>query len=121
MLLYIALLTSAALAQPQQGTLSGTLFGVSGKGNAVLIFTNQSNGAVQRVTPNVNGGFTVSLPPGTYKVEVEREGFRQTARQNIEVTGGASSQVNVTIEGGPQIEAVEIKAEALFSTGITRS
>jgi hypothetical protein len=112
MLLYIALLTSAALAQPQQGTLSGTLFGVSGKGNAVLIFTNQSNGAVQRVTPNVNGGFTVSLPPGTYKVEVEREGFRQTARQNIEVTGGASSQVNVTIEGGPQIEAVEIKAEA---------
>lgn len=103
---------SPVLAQPQSGTLSGTLSGLNGNTSAVVIFTNTATTASQRVTPKADGTFSVNLPPGSYRVDVERNGFRQTARQNIDVTAGTTSQVNVTVEGGPNIEAVEVRANA---------
>jgi hypothetical protein len=91
--------------------LTGKLNGAAGH-SAVIILTNVNSGASQRVPINNDGSFTVSVPPGTYRVEVERDGFRQTARQNLEITAGTSAQLEATIEGGPTIEAVEIKASS---------
>ena len=112
LLLVFVCLAAAVLGQNQQGTLSGKIEGLNANTHAVLILTNVSTGASQRITPGSDGSFSVTLPPGTYRVEVEREGFRQTARQNVDIASGANSQVNVTIEGGPTIESVEIKANA---------
>lgn len=100
------------LAQAQQGTLSGTLSGLNGKTGAVLILTNTATSTSQRITPSADGTFSVNLPPGTYRVEVERNGFRQTATQNISIVAQTTSTVNVTLQGGPNIEAVEVKANA---------
>jgi hypothetical protein len=101
-------------AQPPstQGTLSGTLNGITGNKNVVLILTNVNTQAVQRVTPDRNGAFSVNLPPGTYHVEVQRDGFRQSATQDVTIEPGTASQLNVTIQGGPTIEAVEVRAQS---------
>ncbi len=105
-------LAVAAFAQSQTGTLSGNLTGVTGKNGVVLILTDATSGVAQRVTVGTDGRFSIALPPGTYRVEVERDGFKQAARQNVEINTGAATQLNVTIEGGPAIETVELKAEA---------
>jgi hypothetical protein len=95
-----------------QGTLSGKLTGIAPGHTAILILTNLNNGSPQRITVSSDGTFSVSLPPGTYRVEVERDGFRQTAQQNIDVETGAARQLNITLQGGPTIEAVEVNATA---------
>ncbi len=103
---------AGAQPQPQQGTLSGKLNGLRGNQTATVILTNVNTGASQRIPLNPDGSFSINVPPGTYKVDVERDGFRQTARQNLEVPAGGTAQIEVTIEGGPTIEAVEVKASA---------
>src|SRR3954471_24646643 len=95
----LGLSSLAGAQQTTQGTLSGNLSGLTGSHNAVVILTNVNSGASQRIPINSDGSFTVSVPTGTYRVEVERDGFRQTARQNLEITSGTSSQLNVSIEG----------------------
>lgn len=96
----------------QQGTFSGTLSGITVGHTAVIDLTNLTTGAAQRVTVNPDGSFSISLPPGNYRVEVERDGSRQTARENLEIVAGSNAQLTMTIEGGPTIEAVEVKATA---------
>ena len=109
-------LALAAMAFGQQGTptgtLTGTVTGFTGPGNVVLILTNVSTGAAQRITPDSTGAFSVVLAPGTYRVEVEREGFRQTAPQSVTIVAGVAAQLTITIQGGPIIEAVEVNATA---------
>lgn len=95
-----------------QGTLSGKLNGIAAGKMATIILTNLNTGSSERVDIGSDGSFTVSLPPGNYRVEVQRDGFKQTAQQNLEVVAGRTSQVSLTIEGGPTIEAIEVKANA---------
>ena len=101
-------------AQPNtsQGTLSGTLTGTPGIQNVVVILTNVSTGASQRITPDNAGAFTLTLPPGTYRIEVQHDGYRQTAQQEVTIIPNIVSQVIITIQGGPIIEAVEVQAQS---------
>ncbi|HEX5432210.1 MAG TPA: TonB-dependent receptor, partial [Bryobacteraceae bacterium] len=104
----------AAAAVGQTGKLSGTISGQNAENNSgtAVILTNVNTGASQRVTVNPDGSFSANLAPGTYRVEVERNGRRQTATQNLEIAAGANSQMTMQIEGGANGETVQIEAQA---------
>lgn len=61
-------------SQPVGGTIAGT---VRGTGGTVALVTrkvtaiNVATGASYEATTGVNGGFTIQVPEGTYRLEVE--------------------------------------------------
>jgi len=70
-----------------------------------------STGVAQRVNLQPDGSFNTTLAPGTYRVEIERDGRRQPASRNLEIVSG-SSQVTLQVELGPASEVVEVQAQA---------
>jgi len=103
----------AMTAAAQTGRLSGTLSGISqNTGMVVIVLTNSATGAVQRVNVNPDGSFMTNLPPGTYKVEIEREGQRTSAGRDLEIAPGINSQTTLQVSVGPATETLEIAAQA---------
>ena len=95
-----------------QGRLSGTLNGVTGKRNVVIVLTEVNTGASQRITPSDDGRFNVAIAPGTYRVELQADNFKQPGRENLVVPAGGTTQLRLAIEGPPNEENIEIDADA---------
>lgn len=110
----LVLAVALAPAQTTPGTLSGRISGNAAAAvpNSTIILTDVNTGASQRVTTGTDGSFNVTLPPGTYRVEIESSGFKRMARQNMVITAGSASQFNATLEAGSSTETVELKADA---------
>lgn len=75
---------SALVAQVTSGSLNGTVKDATGgvlPGASVTV-TNPSTGVTRAVVTNDNGDFVVpNLPPGTYTIRVEVEGFKVLERR----------------------------------------
>jgi hypothetical protein len=99
----------------QSGSLSGTLKDRAGAPvpNVVLVVTNVSTGTSQRVATGADGSFTISLTPGTYRVEAESTGFKRLSVQDVEVAVGKTAQLTLTLEPGPATETVQLTADAV--------
>ena len=110
----LLLAVALAPAQTTTGTLSGKISGgaAAAAPNTTIILTEVNTGATQRVTTGADGSFSASLPPGTYRVEVESAGFKRMARENMVITAGSASQFSATLESGPATETVELKADS---------
>src|SRR5689334_11110741 len=68
----------AVLAQTTTATLTGTVFDASGAvvADAAVSLKNQASGDLRTTTSNGEGYFTfAAVPPGTYSVIVEKDGF----------------------------------------------
>ncbi|HLK49463.1 MAG TPA: TonB-dependent receptor [Bryobacteraceae bacterium] len=97
---------------PSGGTLSGRITNATGSGipNAAVTVTNVSTNSNQRVLTAPDGTFSVvDLQPGTYRVDVETEGFKRTSQENVQLTAAGPATVNLTLEAGSLNESVEIK------------
>ncbi len=109
----ILLLTAAPalLAQSASGTLSGKITNASGAAvpNAAITVTNSATNQSQKVLTGPDGGFSLSLPPGTYRVDVETQGYKHTTQRDITLVAGPPQQITITMEVGPMPETVEIK------------
>ncbi len=109
-------LANTALAQSDRGTLTGTVQDASGAvvPGAVVTLTNTSTGAAMSVPTNEAGDYTVpQLPPGTYTVKVEKEGFRPASVTGIELNASATVRADATLEVGTAVQAVEVSASAM--------
>jgi hypothetical protein len=68
-------------------TASGTIAGiVSTDGNAPVVgrkvtVINTSTAAKFDATTGANGGYTIKVPPGTYRIEIELRGGERVAKQ----------------------------------------
>ena len=119
----ILLLTAAPalLAQSVSGTLSGKITNASGAAvpNAAITVTNSTTNQSQKVLTGPDGGFSLSLPPGTYRVDVESQGYKHTMQRDITLVAGPPQQITMTLEVGPMSETVEIKGHtpAIQTTG----
>ena len=78
-MLAATLCATAALAQSERGTISGTVHDATGAvvPSAKVTLTNSQTGVTFALPSNASGDFTVpQLPVGTYTVKFEKDGFR---------------------------------------------
>lgn len=113
-LLYLTLLTAAS-AQSDRGTITGTISDPNGAliPNAAIIATSAGSQTEYRSQSTETGNYTLaSLPAGTYNLRVEAAGFRAYLRSGITVQVAQTARIDVTLEVGNANDTVTITADA---------
>jgi len=107
------LFTSSSFAQTAD--ISGVVLDPSKAGipNARLTVTNESTNARSSVLTNETGSFYVSnLPPGSYRVDVEKTGFTTSVRSDVILHIGDRAEMNFEMAVGPASETVTVESAA---------
>lgn len=80
---------------------------------AVVKLTNGATGFSLTTTANNSGQYTFpTVTPGTYRVEVSKQGFKNASVQNVIVDISKSYLVNVVLEVGQVTQSVTVEAGA---------
>ncbi|MGH9848533.1 MAG: carboxypeptidase-like regulatory domain-containing protein, partial [Blastocatellia bacterium] len=112
----IALCLSAfAFAQADRGTITGTVTDSTGAAvpGAKVTVTNAATNAGSTAMTSGDGVFTIpALPPGSYKVRIEKTGFKAAEIGQVTLVVGNTASANAVLEVGQVSETVEIAAAA---------
>jgi hypothetical protein len=82
--------------------------------DAKVTVTNvDTNVSPTTLTTSAGTYLVTDLIPGTYKVKVEKAGFKSFVDNNVIVVGGATSTANATLEPGAVTETVVVTAPAV--------
>ena len=89
-----------APAYSQDARLTGVVRDTTGASvpGATVTVSNQATGASQVLTSGVDGGFSVSLPPGTYTVMVSLKGFGRQTRRDVKLDAGGTQRSEFALE-----------------------
>lgn len=104
-----------AAAQEFRGTILGRVTDTSGGviPGATVVVTNEQTNVVSKTVTEADGAYAVPfLIPGTYRVEVEGNGFRKFVQSGITIDVNQRATVNVTLEVGTVTETVNVTANA---------
>lgn len=101
-------------AQSERGTISGIV--VDGTKAALpgvsVTITNTATNQTSQVVSSATGSYSVSnLPPGTYRVEAALAGFRSLNVASVQLSAGATTRLDLTMEVGGLGETVNVVAE----------
>jgi hypothetical protein len=113
MLLLILCATTLAIAQSTDATISGLITDPSGRviPDADIVILNEATGV--RYTSKTNGAgiYTASiLPPGQYRVQVSKIGFKTLIKPDIVLNVQSAVAVNFTLPVGAASESVTVEA-----------
>src|SRR5215472_1069054 len=115
-LLVAILVAVPLLAQTFRGGIAGSVVDSSGAvvpGAAVKI-TNNATGLSREQDSTASGDFSFpDLPPGLYKVTINKAGFRTAELNNVEVAVGKIASLPVTIGVAEQTQTVEVQSAAV--------
>jgi len=103
-----------ALGQGTTGHIVGTIRDSSNAvvPNASIVISNQDTGLVTRTTTNSVGEYrSDNLPPGTYQVAVEAQGFSQTVSRGNIVTVDNSNRVDISLSIGAANQTVNVTGD----------
>jgi len=107
----LLLLLGAAHAQTVQGDLVGAIRDAQGAAvpKAKVRIVNEGTGAVRELESDEQGDFrAIGFFVGSYRVEVEKAGFKKAAVAGVQVQPVAVKRVDVTLELGQVTEAVTV-------------
>ena len=114
--LFCLLLTaSAALAQNDRGSITGTITDPASAvvPSAKVVARNIDTGALTETASTDTGNYTLSsLPAGIYEVTAEAAGFKKSVRQGIQVQVAQTERVDLSMQVGAATESVTVTAEA---------
>jgi hypothetical protein len=105
----------SALAQNAAGRITGTVTDPSGAvvAEAKITVTNVATQVKYEATSTTDGYFQVPLLPiGTYDVTIEKSGFVKASFRNQALQINQVLRLDVKLEVGGQVEAVEVKDQA---------
>jgi carboxypeptidase family protein len=106
------LLISSAFAQPNTGTVKGTLADDSGAVIPAASVSLAGNGLTKQAQTQADGGYTfVGVAPGQYTLSVNFPGFTPVSKA-VTVTAGGTVQVPLALSISTEKQEVEVKAEA---------
>lgn len=100
-------------AQTTYGTILGTVTDQTGAvlPNTVVQLISQATGTKLQATSNASGYYTfVDVPSGTYKIVVQRQGFKTLSRPGIVLQTQAQIEVDLSLTVGASTETVEVTA-----------
>lgn len=112
----VLLLTAAAYAQLDNGSITGTLRDSSGAviPNATVTIRNVATGVKSTLKTNQDGVYqALALIPGTYAVEATASGFGAVKNPAVEVHVQTRAQVDFALKAGSQSETIEVNAAAV--------
>lgn len=122
---FLALLAVPSFAQPQTGTIAGTVHDTLGTavGGAPVTITNEENGARRVVRASPGGTYAArDLPPGPYTVSAEVQGFLKVVQKGQRVIAGETLTVDFNLEL-TAVESVTVTAmkrpETIFNTPVS--
>src|SRR5216683_5086546 len=115
MLLTPALVLCFALNASAQfnGSIEGTITDASqaGVSDAQVVLVQESTQFTQRTTSSESGFFRITqLPPGEYRLEVGRSGFKTWVQTKLVLAGGEARTVYPMLAVGEQVAKVEVTA-----------
>jgi hypothetical protein len=113
-LLAAILVPSAAFAQVDRATLTGTVKDTAGAvvpGATVSITNVATNTASHQTTTDTGEYLFVSLIPGKYQIDVELSGFKKTS-QTVTLEVAQRARVDATLEVGAVTESVQVNETA---------
>ena len=106
----LVLLPMAAYAQSVRGAVAGVVTDVSGKpvSGAAVEIVQQETDRRRNATTDAAGEFTVSdLPPGVYRIEAEREGYRKGV-QTFTLPLDREVWIEIPLLAGVRTETVQV-------------
>ncbi|HEY6341231.1 MAG TPA: carboxypeptidase-like regulatory domain-containing protein [Bryobacteraceae bacterium] len=109
------ILSFAALAQSDRGSITGTVTDPAGAvvASAPIQAKNANTGAVYPTATSGTGNYTLAeLPVGTYEITVTAPGFKREIRTGVEVASQTTFRVDFALQVGAAAESVTITAEA---------
>jgi hypothetical protein len=105
------LFNSLLLAQTTHGSIVGTISDQSGalvKGASATL-TGLNTGETVTVTSDLNGNYQfLNLNPGSYKVDIEKGGFKHLTRRPITVEVQGSVRIDITLQLGASSQTIEV-------------
>jgi hypothetical protein len=102
-------------AQADRGSIQGTVTDPSGAAvpdAQVQVVNIQTNSRLDFMTNELGNYLAPNLPLGSYRLVVQKEGFRTLVREPILVRAQSTLRVDFTVQLGPVSETVSITAEA---------
>jgi Carboxypeptidase regulatory-like domain len=117
--LLVMTLASSALAQFDNGQISGTVRDTSQSvvPSAMIEVKSSATGQSASAKADQSGSFLfVNLPVGYYDVSVQAAGFKAYTRTRVKVDAAARATVDVALEVGSITESVSVTAEAIATT-----
>ena len=102
----ILVLSWAALAQSDRGTITGTVSDPAGAivANAAIQAKNVGTGGLYDVVSTATGNYTLAeLPVGTYEVSVTVPGFKKFVRQSLTLQVAQTLRIDVALEVGTAV------------------
>src|ERR1051326_5795919 len=113
LLLFFAAGMLSLSAQTTAG-LTGTLTDSTGAivPNARVTVINTETGARREAVSNDAGLYQFSLlPPGSYSISVQREGFKQVSQEGVHLEVNQTARIDFALQVGAVSETVEVKAQ----------
>jgi hypothetical protein len=80
---------------------------------ATVTVVNQATNLTRTVTTDQRGRYLVAaLPPGTYRLKADADGFASETREGLTLVLGQSAEADVTLKLATQAESIAVVAEA---------
>lgn len=115
------LITAAAFAQGERGTLNGSITDGSGAvvAGATVKILNPATGVELNATTTDAGVYRLpSLMPGTYRITVSAPGFKSAVRENIVLAVAQTLTVDFKLEVGAVTDSITVSSDPpLLETG----
>src|SRR5258706_556089 len=105
---------NVAFAQ-QAAQITGLITDTSGAfvPGAKIAAINDNTGITTTTASNADGHYTIpTIPPGSYHIEVTKDGFRTTSRSGVTLAVAQAVQLNLQLEVGAVAETLNVTATA---------
>jgi hypothetical protein len=110
--LALLLLQTAARAQSVGGTITGVVTDAAYQpiANAAVQLTQMETSRLRKTVTDAQGGFTISnLPPGDYRIEAARDGYRKLV-ESLALQLNQELQIEMPLVPGQRTDSVEVTA-----------